>query len=221
MTASSEVFEELKREHLEQIALSKLMHADLIAATDAWHKEPDSGFVKRNYIRIFCASCEASAFLLRQQILRLHYYRGLRKLDASELNALEEVSYDVESNGRGLIRREKWIPTKVSFRFTVAMLAKTLGSDFDLDIGEGYEAYKRTLAVRDNLAHPKSLDQFQISEQAAKDVCAAYEWFTAQKKKIWAIFTPDRVEELLLETGLYKKKPTAPASSSSGIQDAV
>ena len=188
----------------QMVDLAQVMRSDVNAAADAWQSEPESQFIKRTYVRTFCAYCEGTLFGLRQSILLFHDL-GVRNLDAEEFLVLREAAFEVGSNGK-LVRREKWIPMKGSLQFTVTMFTKAFGLPYELDTGgSGCQAYQRTLVVRDKLIHPKLPEEFLVSDQAAEDVCVASDWFESEQHKI---FTPaffPRMKELLGETGLFEE----------------
>ena len=137
-------------------------------------------FLRRNLVRIFAAFVEGSSFVLKEIALRLH--EPLQEhLSIDELSKLKEMKLD--SSGQPALDehsapKRRFLPLQDNFKFAVAMFARLCGSKYAVSYSSaGYQAFTRTILVRDRLMHPKAIKDLCVTDEQALDLQAAWRWY--------------------------------------------
>jgi hypothetical protein len=139
-------------------------------------------FLRRNLVRIFAAFVEGYSFTLKQVVLRLH--DPLRaKLSTEELSKLKEIKLDAlgkpVQDEQGVPKR-RYLPLLDNFKFTIAMFGRLCGSQYAVSYNSAYEAFKKTIAVRDRLMHPKGIQDLLVNDSETMDLQAAWQWYQTE-----------------------------------------
>ena len=140
-------------------------------------------FLRRNLVRIFAAFVEGYSFVLKQIVLRL--YDPLQEhLSIDELSKLQEIKLDstgqpVLDEHRALKRR--FLPLQDNFKFAVALFGRLCGSKYAVAYDSaGYQAFIRTIPVRDRLMHPKAIEDLCVTDPETMDLQAAWQWYQSE-----------------------------------------
>jgi hypothetical protein len=140
-------------------------------------------FLRRNLVRIFAAFVEGYSFVLKQIVLRLQ--DPLQEhLSIDELSKLKEIKLD--STGQPVLDEHKalkrrFLPLQDNFKFAVAMFGRLCGSKYAVSYGSaGYQAFRRTIPVRDRLMHPKTIEDLCVTDPEAMDLQAAWQWYQSE-----------------------------------------
>jgi hypothetical protein len=140
-------------------------------------------FLRRNLVRIFAAYIEGYSFLLKQVVLRL--YDALQtQFSAEALSKLTEIKLDatgqpvVDEQG---VSKRRFLPLHDNFKFAVAMFGKLCGTKYCVPFGSaGYQAFRRTVSVRDRLMHPKAIEDLCVTDDETLDLQTAWQWYQTE-----------------------------------------
>jgi len=140
-------------------------------------------FLRRNLVRIFAAFVEGYSFVFKQVVLRLHDPLQ-EQLSIEELSKLKEIKLDATGqpvlDEQGLPKR-RFLPLHDNFKFAVAMFRRLCGSKYAVSYGSaGYEAFRRTISVRDRLMHPKTIEDLHVRDNETLDLQAAWQWYQTE-----------------------------------------
>jgi hypothetical protein len=151
-----------------------VLTADVDAALAAGRAKPDQ-FARRTLVRTYIAFVEGLAFQFRQITLTSLVETDL--LTHAELALLREERFQLNSKGE-TEPRENFQPFLPNLLFSLRTYVKNHGATFAPDTGShGWEAMRKSVAVRDRLMHPKSLAGLEVSEQDLDNLEKAAEWW--------------------------------------------
>ena len=140
-------------------------------------------FMRRNLVRIFAAFVEGFSFLLKQVVLRLHDPLQ-EQLSIDELSKLKEIKLDAVGqpvlDEQGVPKR-RFLPLHDNFRFTGVIFGRLCGSKYTVSYGSaGYQAFRRTMSVRDRLMHPKAIEDLSLTNSEIVDLQTAWQWYQTE-----------------------------------------
>jgi hypothetical protein len=96
-----------------------------------------------------------------------------------ELAMLREENYSIDSQGNLVARKDRFIPLKQNFRFTIELLMRHGFPQYKLDCGgDGYQAFVKALDIRHDITHPKDKALIEITNERLQTVSDALGWFT-------------------------------------------
>lgn len=156
-------------------AIRQALHQD---ATDCWIAALRSGtqLNRRNYIRAAFAFVDGVLSIMRQHVLEEVEAKRFVAAPA-ELALLREETYDLKDNGE-IRTRDFYLPALPGVRFTFAIFARSHGTTVTPDYGgEGWQAFRRALAIRHRVTHPKATSDVDVSDNELETVQKAHEWF--------------------------------------------
>lgn len=140
-------------------------------------------FLRRNLVRIFAAYVEGYSYVLKQVVLRLH--DPLQEpLSVEEQSKLKEIWLDATGqtvlDNQGTVKR-RFLRFHDNFKFAVTMYGRLCGSKYGVAYGSaGYEAFRRTVSVRDRLMHPKAIEDLDVTDNETVDLQAAWQWYQSE-----------------------------------------
>jgi len=172
-----------------------------VLLNDAKHAEAhlQSDTARRHYVRAVFAYIEGLGFRLKRVVLARHA-SGLCKLLPPEIALLREESYDLDDKGVPHIRAAHLKLTR-NLRFAFEQYAKAYGMAGTLAVdAPGWRALLAAAEIRNRLMHPKSVQDIEVTEDEAKVVKAALDWFTAEFVRLLGISVP----------GSRRSKPETP-----------
>jgi hypothetical protein len=157
-------------------AFAVALSADIEEARKALD-DNDSQFLRRGYIRALFAAIEGMTHFLKQYALEEGgRYRGSHYSDA-EIAMLKEESYTVNSKGQASIQ-VKFIPIEDNFRFALDMFMRVYGTSLALELGGvGWHSFKKSLAIRNRITHPRRLADLAITDKELSAVRETHTWF--------------------------------------------
>ena len=144
---------------------------------------PDEfSFLVRSLVRTFFAEIEAISFSLKEAALYLHK-QGHLKLSLGEQILLEEVNYSL---AKGKVKERPYFnPFLESLQLRYRIFLRAFGVEDDLQVGDHrWVSFKKTLALRDAITHPKDIEEFVPSKQAMKHLISAIAWFGDQRVRL-------------------------------------
>ena len=137
-------------------------------------READDAFVRRGFVRCICAYIEGVAYVMKQAAL-LEHQASASIFSPAEVMVLAEHSPELRKDG-SVVERSSKLGTMPNIRFALASFAHAQG--INLNFGEReWQPVQKVFAVRNNLMHPKDLDDHDVSADEARDAILAGGWF--------------------------------------------
>lgn len=135
-------------------------------------------FTRRAYVRNVFAMMEGCIWALKEAVLRAPTAGGRPKIFArGEYELLSDTSYDLKANGE-VKEQVKYLRLPENVRFTFRVLGKYFGGTYDLGVGgKGWQAFLTAQAVRNRITHPKTCQEFQVSDAEIEQCQLACSWF--------------------------------------------
>ena len=139
-------------------------------------------FWRRMTYRTVFASIEALARFLRQTAL-LFTEQGEDPFSAAERLALAEVTYEVGPDGRVGEKPTK-IRTLDGICLSLDAIARSAGVAYRVDKSGGkWRSLCSAVKVRDRLTHPKSAQDFVVTDQEMKHLHSGWRWYMDELRK--------------------------------------
>lgn len=159
----------------ESFAFFGILHDDLQNAK-AYLNSNDSQFARRTYIRTLFAFIEGNSFRLRQLALSAHNHRT-SCFTNEEIVMLEEKNISVKSNGEVHVG-SKYLDFQTGFKFTLSAYAKAFDSSPPDYSESGWTKLIEVQKIRNRITHPKSKEDFDISDPELQTIDCAKEWYS-------------------------------------------
>lgn len=105
---------------------------------------------------------------------------GIPNFSQGEIAILRGLRYELDDEGepRAVPNYQKL--TRL-VRFSFAILARTYGLRFSLDVqGDGWRCLRSTVRVRNRLLHPRVTEDLNVSTQELREASRAVTWFREQ-----------------------------------------
>ena len=187
MQDKRKILEEARKEAAELRKLLEQVNADIAECNRHMSKE-DSPFWRRAAFRTVFASMEALVAHAKRSVLVFSKLDGTA-LSPAEYLALRGVEYAVEENG-AVVERKAKIRFLADLHLALSYFAKATESDLSLKKDDGWVSLTRSVKVRDRITHPKTAEDYDITDPEVKELLAAWAWFgtalvhsTVKKKK--------------------------------------
>jgi hypothetical protein len=158
------------------LALVKAAGAELRDARQEL-KEKDTPFRRRGYVRAVFAAIAGAVEAMRQ-VARLHP----EEFTESELILLRETRPDLDDRGNVVARKNK-VPTTADLLFAFKSCMKAFGSELKLEAGDEWANFRRGVGIRDRITHPKSAEDFDLSDDDVDCVAEIADWLTERTLK--------------------------------------
>lgn len=163
----------LRQDVTELHEFGKERHAD-----QAW---------RRSLFRSVFSWIEGMIFQMKQVALHTQggYYQAVFSL--AEKTFLEEARYLLKDNGNTNTKYDNFINIEKNLRFAYLMITKgySLSITLDIDNGDnGWNQFKNAIRIRNQLTHPKSINDLNVSDQDVKNLLGTISWFDKQIKKL-------------------------------------
>ncbi len=167
-------------------ALNKLRDAAIADNALCWKfSQLDTereAFWRRMTYRTVFASIETLARFLRQTAL-LFTEEGEDPFSVAERLALAEKTYEVGSDG--LVRE---IPARIrtldGISLSLDAIARSAGVAYKVDkSGENWRSLCSASRVRDRLAHPKTVEDFAVTEEEMHLLHCGWRWYMDELRK--------------------------------------
>jgi hypothetical protein len=129
----------------------------------------------RSAFRTLFASLEGFIYLMK-----LLPQAGSRStpgvFSVAELALLEEETYGLDESGEPRTWT-KYLRLEDNLRFTIRMLAKRTGSEFELDLNDGgWQSLKASLQIRHRVTHPRHKSDLAVTEEEFKRLVKGFNW---------------------------------------------
>jgi len=183
--------------------LYDILGADVERCIEGLRQELDNhgrldDFWTRAEIRAFFAMVEATTHELRRIVCEAAE-RGLVELTVAERGALSDVAYDL--NDRAVpSSKPRFIPIERHLRFVYRLYSRIFETETELPIGDsGWEAFKKTLAIRNRITHPKDPASLEVTVDEFEILNRATAWYVGCMKDLIDIAGRQLGSEVFLE----------------------
>lgn len=145
----------------------------------------DSQFHRRTYIRTAFSYIEGNIFRMKQSALAVGKILKHNNLFSNaEVSILEERCYELDDKGKAIDIKAKLQLVK-NLRFAFVAFAKATSAAFELPVNSaGWEAFKKTIKVRDRLMHPKQIADLSITDEELRTAKLAFDWFMENEHEL-------------------------------------
>ena len=148
---------------------------DVVTAETRW-RDGNVEVVRRDLIRAVFAAVEGLNWQLRQGLVATH--SNHLSLNHHEVAALLDETYAVNERGE-ISPQPRFIPLSSAIRMVVRIISR-IRPEYTMDFGHvGWSLLKKSIEARNRIVHPKSLNDFNVSDDEVKDALRAFAWFLA------------------------------------------
>lgn len=154
--------------------LARLYNVLYTDANQAFERALRDESARREYVRAVFALVEGITFAMKQCALASKNV----EFTESERQLLKEHEHVLDENGRVHVRKAR-LKTTANTRFGLESFARTCRHSRRPNVsGDGWQAFKKALLLRDRLTHPKNAASLQVTDGELLDVTRARSWFT-------------------------------------------
>lgn len=133
---------------------------------------------RRIFIRSLFAYIEGTCFRLKQDV------KLFKKCSPQEDSIISEKSYVLDKKGF-IKERDLYLRPMENIRFAFRIYAGCFGQGFKLKTdGNGWDAYKRALVIRNRITHPKKIEDLKIPDEEWTCILNARTWFDDEYKRL-------------------------------------
>lgn len=126
---------------------------------------------RRAFVRAVFAFVESMLFAMKYQL------RHYPLTDIADALLLSEETYEIDGDGEIRTQKAK-LPLKSNVKFTFKCWARVTRTKPTLKLGDnGWHKFQLAIKIRDRLMHPKSVSDFNVSDEELEHVTAAFFWF--------------------------------------------
>ena len=141
---------------------------------------------RRLYIRTTFAIVEGYSCLLRENARRHLFSRFAKSLsiEIQKAHFLDDYSYEIRENGE--IRRKNRCdyPLASHLAFTLRTLAEEVGSPINFISGAGWDAFKKSVGIRNRITHPKTSADIFVTDEEYATLHQGIDWAMTACQKI-------------------------------------
>lgn len=133
---------------------------------------------RRHYVRSFFALVEAVTHNMRELVLARNE-EGKFDLSEDEFFVLKAKRVELRDNGE-IKGSTRYYRTKPNILFTLKVLARYAGRELEFrDLGKQAEwkTLERIYAIRNEITHPKTVNNLVLDDEQMQDVKQAGDWF--------------------------------------------
>lgn len=159
----------MQREH---IAFIRSLTGDMQWALNQLQIQ-DAEVARRTLVRTAVSGAEGMSWIYRTHVLSIAKEFDLTT-PMMEM-AFAEASFSVTDTGR-IVEQARYVSLPASFRL-ITNVAKLCCDEVDVDFGcVEWAEFKRTIAIRNRLTHPKSHDDLLLSDNEVEAAKVGYFW---------------------------------------------
>lgn len=153
-------------------------------------EESDSQFTRRAYVRSVFAMIEGTLWVLKQTVLNAQPEAGeVKPFTLSEYALLSEITYSLKSNGESR-EHPKYLRLPENLRFVFTVIAKYFDPELKLAVGtRAWEDFLAAHAVRNRITHPKTPEEFDVSDAEIAICKKTTAWFYKLVLAVFGSFT--------------------------------
>lgn len=158
-----------------ETALVQTLIGDVLAARTRLDRS-DAQAARRDLVRASLAAMEGLIWLAREHVREALERVG--ELTPTADLALREQAYVISEHGK-LRLQSRGVPLYTAIRLVVdqaALLSPRLAVDFSI---QGWANFKRAIAIRNRITHPKPQSDMQVSDDDLATVAAGLSWLVA------------------------------------------
>jgi hypothetical protein len=167
--------------------LIDLLLEDVKSSLSIYSERRDDQFMRRNFVRTFFAAIEGHIYRMKQDAI-LYHENEQQIFKPEEVNLLKEKSYEDKVDKQGKANRKEkdtYISFLPNFRFSIECYIKSLKSNYNFDFSSnGWECLQKTVEIRNNITHPKSVSNMKIEDSDMEKVNTAFNWYIDNMKKL-------------------------------------
>lgn len=134
-------------------------------------------FYRRILIRNVFSIIETYLYVTKELIKNKLVIDKTSEITWADLAILNEQKVVLDTQGKVQVK-EDFQKFEPSLRFTLRTFAKAFGSTLPNYGDSNFEKLKKLNKRRNDLTHPKSLEELTISDQEMKDTISMFLWFT-------------------------------------------
>lgn len=173
----------LWKAYVELQAIEVVLADDVEVAGKAEKNEANRQFWRRTAVRAIFALIEGVVYRMKQLAYEVHAYEGA-PLPSADVALLLEESYELNDKGVA-ITRHNYPQIEKNIKFAFASVGRAYSVSYQLNLGDaGWDAFKKTLKVRNRLMHPKHTQDLIVSDEEAAIMMVAYLWFLSNMKAL-------------------------------------
>jgi hypothetical protein len=151
-----------------------IAYSDMLQSTT---DDPKRAYRRRTYVRTAFAYLEGTCFGMRQICADANDVQGIVKLTPDEMLYVLELP---QANGK-----TKWIRSEDVVKDSFKFCAQVLHRDFKLNLSSpGWMALCQSKIIRDRLAHPKRVQELELSDKEVAETHEGLEWFLAELDRL-------------------------------------
>ena len=174
-------FEERDQSHLMIIFLQQeliLIHNTGKLDTDDAGRDVSGSIWRRIFIRSLFAYIEGTCYRLKQDVMLFN------KPSPQEDSIISEKIYVLDEKG-SIKERDLYLRSQENLRFAFRIYAECFGSGFKLKTdGNGWNAYKNALIIRNRITHPKKNNDLKISDGKWACIINTRTWFDDEYQRL-------------------------------------
>jgi hypothetical protein len=142
----------------------------------AYGREKPTNFAHRSLFRTHFAFIEGMAFQLRQVAL-FSVNEHPDFFAPGEMAILKEEKYFLSKKGE-VDKQDNFQKLLPSILFSIRCYCRIHGAEFESNTGiQGWSSLQKYLDVRNQLMHPKSIADLEITEEKLKNCTEGAQWF--------------------------------------------
>lgn len=146
--------------------------------SDDTGRDVSSSIWRRIFIRSLFAYIEGTCYRLKQDV------KLFKKYSPQEDSIISEKTYVLDEKG-SVKERDLYLRPQENLRFAFRIYAGCFGSGFKLKTdGNGWNAYKNALKIRNRIIHPKKNNDLKISDGEWAYIINAHTWFNDEYQRL-------------------------------------
>jgi len=159
----------------------------------------DDQFTRRAAIRVFFSTVEGENYFRNHWALTIFNEQSKKlstvflhpderkdfvKFKEPEIAILKGEEYFLNSNGKAKKQKLR-LRFIENFLFSMAMMAKAIRSNFELDVGgNGWDSFRKAVKIRDRITHPKNKEDFNVTDEDIEIFNQAVMWYLESQNQL-------------------------------------
>lgn len=146
--------------------------------------ETDQAWRRSAYRAVF-SWIEGVVYQMKQVAIHTQggYYQA--QFSRAEISFLLEESYYLTENGKVKTRNNNFVEIDKNLRFAYSKLVEGFNLSAKLEVERrGWNDFKKAIAIRNRLTHPKNVDNLFVSDADLKFLIETVDWFNEQYSKL-------------------------------------
>jgi len=160
--------------------LYRALQSDVTSANHMLRENSQDQYLRRTFVRTTFAMIEGLLNVLTDEVLETHR-SGFIELSKDEIEKLTERAV----TGKGETR-PRFLPLGAKVQFSFLIFARKIGGlDYSLDTTtKEWETFESAIEVRNQLMHPRGMDDLTVNDMQISIVLDASNWFLDQHGKL-------------------------------------